>query len=256
MNIERLLRFAGVMVGLGLAGGLLDCVAKPLRGGTGRGREKLENSPGAGAVWGWLGGFRGLAADLLWLKMHARWEVRDLGATEALIGFTSGVDPRPLYFWLNGARIVAYDFPAWRIEADGGYKAVPTHRQGAIDAEQAKRALVRIAEARKVLPQSAELWVEQANIELNRLKDAGAAAESYRQAALQPGAPYYAARLHGELLKRMGRKAEAYAWLRARHPALPREEEAAAWELVLGRIRELERELAIPRADVYQPRHE
>ena len=241
---------------LGIAGGLLEGVAKPLRRGTGHSNGTLVASPGAGALWGWLGGFRALAADLLWLKMHARWEVRDRAAVEALIGFTSGVDPRPLYFWLNGARIFAYDFPAWRIEAEGGYRAVTAERQRAIDAEQAKRAIVRIVEARKAHPQSAELWVEQANIELNRLKDVGAAAESYRWAALQPGAPYYAARLHGELLRRLGRKAEAYAWLRACHPALPREEEAAGWELVLGRIRELERELAIPRADVYQPRHE
>jgi hypothetical protein len=69
-----------------------------------------------------------------------------------------------------------------------------------------------------------------------------------------PGGPYYAARLHAEMLRRAGRKAEALAWLVQLHPQLPRNDEAAAADVVLERIRELEHELGVPADRAYRPR--
>ena len=89
------------------------------------------------------------------------------------------------------------------------------------------------------------MWIEQANIELNTRRDLAAAAESYRRAAELPGAPYYAARIHAELLRRSGRTREALAWLVQLYPRLPRGDAAAAADLVRSRIRELECELAV-----------
>lgn len=97
------------------------------------------------------------------------------------------------------------------------------------------------------------LWIEQANIELNRLGDTAAAAESYRRAWEQPRAPYYAARLHAELLRRLDRKAEALAWLVKLHTHLSPSDEAAGADLVLARIRDLERELGVPTGQGYRP---
>lgn len=249
---------AGVVMTLAIAGRGFEAVIEPLRlrAPAQVSASALTSSPGAGALLGWLGGFRALAADFLWLKMHAGWENRDLPETEALLRLTSAVDASPVYFWLNGARIIAYDFPAWRIEAEGGYGKVSRERQLEIDAEQGRRAIERIVAARRHHPENAALWIEQANIELNRVRNPAAAAESYRRAALLPEAPPYAARLHGELLRRLGRKAEAYAWLRGLHPTLRRDDEGANWAVVLARIRELERELAVPPDGVYEPRLE
>ena len=89
------------------------------------------------------------------------------------------------------------------------------------------------------------------NIELNRLDDLAGAAESYRRAWEQPNAPYYAARLHGELLRRLGRKPAALEWLRGLHPQLPPGDESAGADLVLARIRRLERELGVPPEQAY-----
>ena len=253
---SKLVTLTVVFAALAVSGRALEWMVTPLKVERAMAVERPAVSPGAGALFGWLGGFRALAADFLWLRMHARWETRDLPATQTLMGLTTTVDPRPIYFWLNGARILAYDLPAWRIEAEGGYATVPAERQQVIDTEQARLALRRIATARQVHPASATLWIEQANIELNRLHDTAAAAESYRHAWAQPGAPYYAARLHAELLRRLGRKAEAYAWLRALHAKLPKDDEGAGAALVLSRIRELERELATSPAETYQPRSE
>jgi hypothetical protein len=57
--------------------------------------------------------------------------------------------------------------------------------------------------------------------------------------------------LHAELLKRLGRKAEALAWLVQLHPQLPPGDEAT--EIVLGRIRDLEKDLQVPAPRSYRP---
>lgn len=227
-----------VVAGLGVGGAMLHPLVKPLEASVVREEERTP----AGAV-GVLGGLRTLAADLVWLRAYAHWERRDVAATEGLLALTTALDPRPLYFWLNGARILAYDVPAWRIRAAGGFGAVSAAEQTRINAEQAQRALDFLAEAGRTHPHAAALWIEAANIELNRRHAVAAAAECYRRAAEQPDAPFYAARIHAELLRRLGRKQEALAWLKQLYPTLPPLEEAAAAPLVHSRIVELEREL-------------
>ncbi|MBI5693749.1 MAG: hypothetical protein HZC55_27050 [Verrucomicrobia bacterium] len=206
---------------------------------------------GQGVTLALLGGFRALVADGTWIRMYTLWEQRDLPAVETLAHLVTVLDPRPVYFWLNSARILAYDFPAWRIEAAGGYDDVPAEVQRRVRHEQARAGLRFLASGREFHPQSPELWIEQANIELNRLVDLDAAAESYRRAWSLPGAPYYVARMHAECLRRAGRKAEALAWLVRLHPTLPVADDGAAAGLVLSRIRDLEKDLAVPpeRAD-------
>jgi tetratricopeptide (TPR) repeat protein len=250
---------AVVIVGaLALGGALLGPVAAPAWHAT-RARQpalRLEaagEAAGQGVTLALLGGFRGLVADMMWLRVQTLWERRDLAGTEALARLVPALDPRPLFFWLNGARMIAHDAAAWRIEAAGGFGAVSAEQQRRIDAEQGRRALAHLALAQRYHPQSVELWVERANIELTRLRDFDAAAESYRRAWEAPRGPYYAARLHAEMLRRAGRPAEALAWLVRLHPQLPAADDAAAADLVLSRIRELERQLGVPRERAYRP---
>jgi hypothetical protein len=184
--------------------------------------------------------------------MYVLWERRDLPGTQSLIQLVTAIDPRPVYFWKNGARILANDLAAWRIDAAGGHENVGPDIQARIDDEQGRLALSHLDAAMSFHPASAELWIERANIQLHRIRDVAAAADSYRRAWEQPQAPYYAARLHAELLRRAGRKADALRFLVQLHRSLPSHDEAAARETVLERIRELERELSVPPAEAYQ----
>lgn len=253
VNVKSRLRTLLLAVGaLALTGALLNRVW-PTAPTTSARSGTLSASPGAGALVGWLGGFRALAADFLWIRMYAGWEQRDLPGTQTWLRAVVAVDPRPLYFWLNGARILAYDLPVWRIEAEGGYEVVPETRRRVIEIEHARLALAQIAAARRVQAETIPLWIEQAHIELNKLGDVAAAADSYRRAWEEKGGPYYAARIYAELLKRQGRHAEAYAWLRALYPQLPPDDEAADAPLVLARIRELERTLRIAPEQAFRP---
>lgn len=207
---------------------------------------------GQGVTLALLGGFRALVADGAWIRMYVLWETHDLPATETLIRLVATIDPRPVYFWLNGARILAYDFPVWRIQAAGGFDTVGASEQEAVFRQQGEVALRHLGEAMAFHPASADLWIERANIQLNRLKDLEGAAESYRRAWEQPRAPYYAARMHAELLRRAGRKSEALEWLVKLHPTLPPGDEGAGAEIVLGRIRDLERELRVSPEQAYR----
>lgn len=243
---------------LGVSGAALDRLVAPVWAAQ-RAREpalRLDSSmaaAGQGVTLALLGGFRALVADATWVRAWALWEKRDLPGTETLVRLVVAMDPRPLYFWINGARILAYDFPVWRIEGAGGYDAVPASEQQRIEREQAEFALRHLEAAIANHPLAPDLWIERANIQLNRLHDIPAAAESYRRAWEQPNAPYYAARMHAELLRRAGRKAEALAFLVELHPRLPADDEAARADVVLGRIRELERDLGVPADRRYQP---
>jgi hypothetical protein len=185
--------------------------------------------------------------------MYVLWEERDLAGTQAMIALVPAIDPRPVYFWINGARILAHDLTAWRLEAAAGDEAAIPALEERLSREQGKLALAHLAAGMTFHPTSVDLWIERANIELTRMRDVDAAVESYRRAWELPHAPYYVARLHGELLRRQGRKAEALDWLVKLHPRLPPNDEGAAADLVLSRIRDLEGELNVPPARAYQP---
>jgi tetratricopeptide (TPR) repeat protein len=130
---------------------------------------------------------------------------------------------------------------------------VPSAVRRRVVEEQACAALKYLDAARGCHPESAAVWVEMGNIHLYRRGDLVRAADCYRRAAESPNAPYYAARIHAELLCRLGRGREAYAWLCRLHPTLPDDDQAAMAGLVLRRIRDLEELLGVPRPERYAP---
>lgn len=225
--------------------------------------ESLQDALGQGVTVGLLGGFRAIVADFFWIRTNVIWSDSDLPATQTLIKLVTAIDPRPQFFWINGANMIAYDMPHWRILAAGGYTVVSESEQRRFDREQAEIALRLLKEGFIYHPHSVALYVCQANIQLNRAKDTAAAAESYHMAALQPGAPYFTTRIYGELLKRMGRKQEAYLWLKQVYPTLPKPRdlgrftqfqiETAMADVVLERIRDLEKELNIAEDERFKP---
>ena len=216
--------------------------------------ESLKDALGQGVTVGLLGGFRAIVADLFWIRTNTIWEDNDLPGTQTSIKLVTAIDPRPHYFWLNGSRMIAYDMPNWRIDKVGGYDAVPEAVKRRFDEEQSAVAIRYLENALEYHPEDPILVLEIANVHLNRLKDHETAAALYLKASQHPEAPFYAARIHAELLRKLGRNAEAYAFLKKLHPTLPTEDLGAQADVVLGRIRELEEELHVPAAERFQPR--
>jgi hypothetical protein len=192
---------------------------------------------GSGGMLVVLDGMRPVLAGGFWLRANLAWERRDAAATMALLHLTVAADERPLYFWLNGARIVAYDLPEWRSEG------VPAAVRERTRIEQAQFALSFLQRGMEARGPSSDIAIEMANIRLRALGDRAGAAVLFRQAAELPGAPWYAARIHAELLRELGRPVEALAWLRQILPDLPAEDPAAQRAVVLERIKGLEQEV-------------
>jgi len=245
VNFDLLKSAAAVSCLVGLA-----CVIEPVSANSeAEWRANFEREPRFAAEQtslGVLAGFRGLAADLAWLRGYMAWEQRDVAKTQTSIELAAALDGRPLCFWINGARIIACDMPAWEKEALDPTAVHDPNLLRSIEEKYAGRALAHLEKAMRRHPRNAALWIERANIEYGRLHDAAAAARSYRLAAESPHAPYYAARLHAEMLHRAGRSSEALLWLKELYPRLPKHIEAACSDVVLGRIHALEDELSVP----------
>lgn len=205
--------------------------------------QGVEASLGQGLAIGVLGGLRTIIADFLWLRLNTYWEQRDTEKVAALISMVTTLDPSPEFFWIHSARILAYDMPNWRIRHEGGYATVPKSRWNAIDAEQAQLAFDLLERAQHYHPENPKIPLEIGQIHLNRLDSPEGAAPWFLAASRLPGAPFYAARIHAELLRRSGRSAEALDFLRKLYQELPDDNPFAQKPIVLERIRELEAEL-------------
>ncbi len=142
------------------------------------------------------GGYRTLAADCLWLKTNLAWETKDPVRVRRLIDFTVLADPEAPYFWLNGARILAYDFPVWQCEQEYQAPLAVQNHWRVAGADEALRLLER---GQQWHGKSAALYLEMANICLYALGDRHRAAECYRLASVQNDAPDYAARIYARL---------------------------------------------------------
>jgi tetratricopeptide (TPR) repeat protein len=255
--LQRVARTASVLAALALLGLITRPVEAPAWEVVKAGQpelnlEAIEGSLGQGLVIGVLGGFRAILADFLWIRTNTVWERKDRAKLDAMIRLVTTLDPRPEFFWINGSRMIAYDVPNWRIREKGGYDAVPESRQQALDREQAEQAFDLLDTALEFHPDNARLYLEKGQIYLNRLEDNANAAEWFLKASKQPGAPHFAARIYAELLRRQGKDAQAYDYLKDLHRDLP-DTPFAQKGVILERIRELEKTLEIPFWERYRP---
>lgn len=208
---------------------------------------ELEGALGQGVVIGVLGGFRTLLADIVFLRANYYWEKKDRPATEAWLNLATAIDPRSMFFWQNGARMIAYDIPVWRIKEAGGFSKLPEEEQQQIFAEQARRAIGMMERAGRYYPADYRVPLEIGQIYSQKLKDDEKGAEYYLKASELPNAPHYIARIHAELLRRSGKLRESYDFLlglfeQLRDDTSPQ----ASVPVLLERIRELEEQLEIP----------
>jgi hypothetical protein len=214
----------------------------------------LEGVLGQGITVGLLGGFRALVANFMWLRVNETWQRDDLPATQTFIQFVTTIDPRPLFFWLNGSRMIGYDMPVWRIrEVDPVWENVPRTVIARIEAEQATVAIGYLHRGLNFHPDHPLLYVEIANLYQRKMHDLEMAAEYYRRAATTPNPPLYAGRIYAELLRRLDRHQEAYDWLVKLYPTLNPHLPSHRSDVVLQRIRDLEDELGIPPQQQFDP---
>lgn len=206
----------------------------------------LEGALGQGITVGLLGGFRAVLANFMWLRVNAHWEDYDLPGTQTMINFVSTVDPRPTFFWLNGARMIAYDMAVWRVREIDPNDNVPRTVKERLDDEQGSIAIRYLERALNFHPDHPLIYIEIANIYQRKRLDLEKAAEFYLKASQTENAPTFAPRIYAELLRRLDRHEEAYDWLVQLYSELDPGNMTHRPDVVLQRIRDLEEELNIP----------
>lgn len=191
----------------------------------------------AGRLFSALGEAREWVADWGWLKANVAWERRDAATVRAWLATVRAASPGRGYFRRNSARMLAYDLPAWRVEAEPTAPAGARLRWRQLGAEE---ALAWLAPEEH---DDAGTWIEAGAISLYALQDRERAIRCFGRAAALPDAPWHAGRIHAQLLVESGRLREAAGFLRRWVPSLPTGEPAAQRALMEERLAALERQL-------------
>jgi len=159
------------------------------------------------------GGWRRLAAGYCWIQTYAAWENGDALAVIAGLEQTTQLDPGTLHFWINGARMLAHDLPRWQIATLGGEEGLPRAVCAQVEEEHTQAALRFLAKAETFHPMTAVLAIEAGTLHWHGRRDVTAAIDAFERATLCEDAPFHAFRIHAELLRVQGRTREAYGAL-------------------------------------------
>lgn len=201
--------------------------------------DSNANPLGPVALWAVLGGFRTVLADLVWIQTYRAWERRALAEVWQGIEWTLDLHPENLFFWIQSARMVGYDFPRWEVDPrrPAGFRRFPNLE--AARKHYGKEALKLLGEAARLHPQHPGPPLEAALLQRHLLGNLDAAAALFKRAATLPGAPVFAAIAHGETLILLGRSQEAIRWFETLLQVLP----AKAYSSEVAAIREILQEL-------------
>ena len=203
--------------------------------------KDVESRFGQGLTVAVLGGYRSIAANLIWLSKNQDWEERDVAGTLGKIALATSIDPRPEMFWLNGARILANDMPTWVAGLDNAEQLEITDEGRTIARQYAERALAFLEESREYQSDNPRMHIERGMIYWKKLDDVESAAANFETAIGTGRAPYFAYRLYGDLLIKLGRKHEALELLQSHYETLPDDLLEAMKPVVGDRIRLLKR---------------
>lgn len=207
---------------------------------------QLRDSLGQGLTLAALGGFRGVAANFVWISLTMAWEEQHWTRVRTLAEFAVLLQPRVLFFWENGA---------WHLAWNASVSAMNYGRGDTAPAQREREARQWIEAGRDMLergiqanPEKHQLYMRMAELHQQRLQDHATAAHYYQLAARRPGASPLAERFAGYALERAGLAQEAYDyWVRLwrsvdEHPEIgPRQ-----WPKIREHIRKLEAQLNIP----------
>lgn len=206
---------------------------------------KVRDQLGQGLALAALGGFRGLAANVLWMQAQAGWETQEWARVRTCVEMATTLQPRTAFFW---------DFGAWHLAWNASI-AIEHHEREADPVRRRREALHWVEAGRQLLergtatmPEKSVLWIRLAELYDQRLQDPLRAAEYYRIAATRPDAPSYPRRFVAYMLEKGGDLQGAYhhlkdLWSRAeQHPPHTPDN----WPVVERRLRDLEKKLDIP----------
>ncbi len=192
-----------------------------------------------------LGGYRSIAANFVWLKMYDDWRFRRESDVLEKMELAVSLNPSVVYFWLDGARIIANDMPVWVVgdeEMDSLFD--DSSEEGrSVRVEYAKQAIAFLDRAPESISSDYRIPLEKGIVYWKRLQDLDNAIVCFKEAADVEGSPYFVARVCAELLYRNDQKEDAYEYLSEEYEKLPDGDERAMKPIIAKKLEELKKEL-------------
>lgn len=192
-----------------------------------------------------LGGFRGLAANFVWLNVHQAWTDRDWVRLRTQAEIAVQLQPRSEFYWENGAWHMAWNASTYwernMDESNPSRRDIEAHRWIEIGRDFLDRGI-------KINPQSYTLLVRMGDLYANRLAEYHQAYLWYAEAAKRPDAPLYVSRLTGHWLMKAGEYDEAYKYFidLGKKAIATHETNQTHLYLIQKNIQECEKQLHIP----------
>lgn len=247
----RIVSFKAKIALLWLAGAIaLGIGSRPLlrEGGTGSEVSSLaglSGDLGQGITLAALGGYKNIAANFVWIGMYSEWQYRRKIPVLEKMKLAVSLNPDSVYFWVDGARIIANDMPVWRVGDEGMERLFDdSDAEGkAIREEYARQALRFLDKVPATLNDRYEIPLERGAIYWRRLNNVPQAIVELEKALRTPRPPYFLSRVYAELLYREGRIKEAYEYLKNHYDQLPEDDSRAMKAFVAQRIEAIGREL-------------
>jgi len=199
----------------------------------------LEQGLGGGISFAFLGGYRNLAANVVWISMYSDWQHQRKDEAMRKMRLASALRPESLYFWIDGARIIANDMPAWEVGLEGMERLQATQEGRKLRERYARYALDYLDRPPGALGERPRILAEKGMISWLKLDDLQAAADYFSRAAEHDAAPGYVVRLRVEVLVQLGRLSEAFDALARHYEALEGSAERSARPLVKLRLEQL-----------------
>lgn len=174
-------------------------------------QSQIKATLGRGGLLAVLGGYRTLISDIVWIKSYLEWEKRDTSACMASIELAATLDPSVKTYWVQGALIIAYDVPHWRLESLPKSARTP-QELAVLRRRYGKVALSFLERALDVFPDDFWIILRMGQIAVG-MDDFPLAQKYYAQIAEPANAPVFAMRTYAAILEKNGEFSEALGFL-------------------------------------------
>ena len=183
-----------------------------------------------------MGSMTPILANIFFLRAYNFWEQKNIPKTKQYLYLSTVMNPHISVFWIEGARIIAYDIPSWTQTQQ------PDKGIDQIRIQEAKNALNYLDRGNYFHSKNYLFPLEKAQIYLHRLKNLQGALYFYKK-AIQQNAPWYVGRIYAELLEQNSQIEEAHEFLKKWYQTLPDDSMnlRSMKGLIFKRIKELEK---------------
>jgi len=205
----------------------------------------MRDNLGQGLAIVALGGFRGLAANFVWIGVHEAWMDRDWVRLRTRAEICVQLEPRSEFYWDMGSWHMAWNASTWW----ENYTKEPNENRRKIEARRwidiGRDFLLR---GININPERSELLMRMGDLYAQRLTDYHSAYLWYAEAAKRKDAPLFASRLAGRWLMKGGEYEEAYKYFKDlwKKSIANHETSITHEDLMIKNIRECENQLHIP----------